>query len=381
MITVLHKAAFAIGAVLLLSPSYAQVWEEVWSDEFSGTSPDPDTSNWGYDVGGGGWGNNELQFHTDRIENSYVQGGYLHIVARKESYRNRKYTSARLKTQNLQQFQYGKVEARIQIPPEQGAWPAFWMLGANFQETPWPDCGEIDIMEWVWSMDDSIYAPTNGAVIRGGAHGPGYSGADSDHGDLLFVSPDVPDTFHIYSIEWDASEIRYYVDYSLYFSATPEPWVFDHPFFIILNLAIGGWGGAVADTVVFPLTMLVDYVRVYEDTTMTPPPPPSGEAPLLVWGISMDIETHGPNWEAVATVSITDDTMAPVSGVTVLGAWSDLINVGVLEQVTDDLGEVIMNSGKTRDSGTIRFCVQDLVLDGYYYDALNSPIICNTIDN
>ena len=351
-------AFLVIVPLLLCSPAsvYGQTWDLVWSDEFDGAGPNPNPAHWTYDIGGGGWGNNELQFHTDRRENSYVDGGFLYIVAKKEKFRNRKYTSARLKTQGRKQWTYGKMEARIRIPREKGAWPAFWMLGSNFGSVGWPYCGEIDAMEWVWDMADSEFAPTNGDVIRGSAHGPGYSGGNSEHGDWNTA---LTDGFHNYTVEWEPENIRWYVDSEMYFSinqADVQPWVFDHDFFIILNLAIGGWGGTVDSNVAFPINMTVDYVRVYQDSSQPPPPPPGGFTDVF---IDMGTESKGPNWEAVATVRVLSDEQG-VPNVSVEGSWSGEINVGVTSGTTDQSGEVELHSGKTRKTGTICFCLQTL---------------------
>lgn len=241
-------------------------WQQVWSDEFNGTTINP--NNWTYDTGGDGWGNNELEYYTTSSKNSFLDGnGHLVIKAFKETYRNRNYTSARLKTQGLQNFTYGRIEASIKVPNGQGVWPAFWMLGSNFPTVGWPGCGELDIMEHV--------LPIGANTIRGSGHAPGYSGANSVHCDAS-VS-DLSGQFHLFAIEWEPSEIRYYVDTTQYFSFTPQmsycgagtqhpgAWIFDHPFFIILNLAIGGdWPGT-PDPSIFPVQMLVDYVRVYRD--------------------------------------------------------------------------------------------------------------------
>lgn len=289
----IYSLAFA-----LLTTS-VRAWELVWSDEFDGDSNVPDVQNWNYDVGGNGWGNNELQFHTDLRSNSFVSGGNLHIVARKEDYGGRGFTSARLRTQYKQKFTYGRFEARIQIPRVQGAWPAFWMLGSDFPQVGWPTCGEIDIMEWVYDMQDSTYAPTQGNVIRGSVHGPGYSGAFSKHGDW---NSGLTDGYHVYALEWTPTSIQHFVDGELYSTITPDdasPWVFDENqgtdpnFFIIVNLAIGGWGGQVVDDSLFPLEMLVDYIRVYEDSgssTGTSAPSPSPDSNSCTVQLDSQIE-------------------------------------------------------------------------------------------
>ncbi len=220
---------------------------------------------WNYDLGrgnaisGDGWGNNELQYYTDRPENIKVEGGLLHIVAQKESFMGYEYTSARINTSGKLEQAYGRFEARIQLPWGQGLWPAFWLLGNDIDEVSWPQCGEIDIME---------YRGQQPTLLLGSVHGPGYSGAESE-GKLYDLGNDRFDTgFHVFGIEWGPEYINYYVDDVLYNQITPDDvngeWVFDHPFYIILNLAVGGnFVGSPNANTVFPQTMLVDYVRVY----------------------------------------------------------------------------------------------------------------------
>lgn len=238
-------------------------WDLVWSDEFEqadGSVPDP--AKWGYDIGGWGWGNAERQYYTDRAENARIEGGQLIIEAREESFGDSNYTSARLLTQDKWAWKYGRIEARIQVPRGQGIWPAFWMLGADFDSVGWPGCGEIDIMEHIGREPRAVH---------GTLHGPGYSGANGVGGSTTFPV-DVADEFHVFAIEWEENEIRWFVDDNHYFTATPasvrgSDWVFDHPFFVILNVAVGGhWPGYPDETTVFPQRMLVDYVRVYART-------------------------------------------------------------------------------------------------------------------
>ena len=240
--------------------------ELIWSDEFDGASIDEE--NWTYDIGGWGWGNGEAQYYTDRPENVRVQNGLLVIESRFERYENSYYTSARLKTQGLQEFRYGYIEARIKVPEGAGLWPAFWMLGANFDrdtENPndsnWPDVGEIDIMEYVGREPD---------LVVGTIHGPGYAGAG---GLTTWNRQDFPiaDDWHTYAIDWDSDGIRWYFDGEQYAEKTPasvgdREWVFDQPFFIILNLAVGGTlAGPIALDLEFPRYVHVDHVRVYQE--------------------------------------------------------------------------------------------------------------------
>ncbi len=212
------------------------------------------------------WGNNELETYTNRTQNAHVQDGNLVITANKETFTGsdgitRQYTSARLKTAGLFEQKYGRFEARIKITQGQGMWPAFWMLGNNIGTAGWPTCGEIDTMENIGKEP---------SIAHGTIHGPGYSGANGLGGAYTLPSGKLADDFHIFAIEWEAAAIRFYVDGNLYETRTPadlptgKTWVFDHPFFILLNVAVGGdWPGNPDNTTVFPQTMLVDYVRVY----------------------------------------------------------------------------------------------------------------------
>jgi beta-glucanase (GH16 family) len=243
-------------------------WQLTWSDEFNGADGSrPDESNWTYDLGGSGWGNQELETYTNRAENASIQGGALVITARAEHYTGtdgvaRDYTSARLKTQGHFSQTYGRFEARIQIPRGQGIWPAFWMLGNDISSVGWPTCGEVDIMENIGRE------PT---TVHGTIHGPGYSGANGPT--AAYMSADgkpFADGYHVYAIEWEPNELRFYVDDHLYVTRKPGDlpggtrWVFDHDAFIILNVAVGGaWPGNPDGTTAFPQQMKVDYVRVY----------------------------------------------------------------------------------------------------------------------
>lgn len=238
--------------------------ELVWSDEFDGEAVNLD--NWTYDIGGWGWGNGEAQHYTDRPENARTENGLLVIELRKEPFEDSSYTSARLKSQGLQEFQYGRIEARINVPKGAGTWPAFWMLGAAFdQNSPdpakqWPNIGEIDIMEYVGREPD---------LVLGTVHGPGYAGAGgkSKWNRQEF---DIGDDWHTFAIDWNADRIQWFFDDEQYFELTPEnvgqrEWVFDQPFFIILNSALGGTlGGVIAPELEFPVPYYVDYVRVYQ---------------------------------------------------------------------------------------------------------------------
>lgn len=233
-------------------------WTLIWADEFDG--PEIDLANWTYDLGGNGWGNREWQTYTNRPENARIEDGILIIEAREELMGGRPYTSARLKSQGLQAFQNGRFEARLKVPEGQGIWPAFWMLGDNFSQRGWPLAGEIDIMENIGREPNTVH---------GTLHGPGYAGANNVGKAHVIAEPFAND-FHIFAIEWEGEEIRWYVDDTHYFTLTaddvPGEWVYDHPFFFLLNVAVGGnWPGYPNDTTEFPQQMKVDYVRVYQE--------------------------------------------------------------------------------------------------------------------
>jgi beta-glucanase (GH16 family) len=240
-------------------------WTLTWSDEFNGPMGAIDSTRWTFDTGGNGWGNNELEFYTNRTDNAIVDGnGSLDIITRAEAYQGRNYTSARINTSGHFTQAYGRFEARIQIPFGQGLWPAFWTLGDNIGTAGWPGCGELDIMENVGREP---------AVNHGSAHGPGYSGGNPLTATYTLPSGKLSDAFHVYAIEWEPNVVRWYVDDTLYETRTPADvpagttWVYDHPFFIILNVAVGGnFPGSPDATTTFPQTMKVDYVRVYKKT-------------------------------------------------------------------------------------------------------------------
>ncbi|MEK6282387.1 MAG: glycoside hydrolase family 16 protein [Acidobacteriota bacterium] len=248
------------------------VWSLTWSDEFNGPNGSPvDSTKWSFDIGGGGWGNNELETYTNRTANAVLEDGALVIRALKETYTGpdnitRNYTSARLLTRNKFTQTYGRFEARIKIPYGQGIWPAFWMLGNDIDTAGWPNCGEIDIMENIGREPSTVH---------GTLHGPGYSGANGVNASYaLPPSQKFSDDSHTFAVEWEPNVIRFYVDGLLYKTRTPadlpagKAWVFNHPFFLILNVAVGGaWPGNPDATTVFPQVMKVDYVRVYQRAT------------------------------------------------------------------------------------------------------------------
>jgi beta-glucanase (GH16 family) len=249
-------------------------WRLVWSDEFKqpeGSPPDP--SKWGYDLGGGGWGNHELEYYTSRTNNARIEGHKLIIEARREKYKENNITSARLLTAGKFSWTYGRFEARIKIPRGQGVWPAFWLLSTNIASVGWPACGEIDIMENVGKEPDTVH---------GTVHGPGYSGKYGIGGPMTLPGGRaVADDFHVFSAECEPGRVSWFMDGHQYFSVTPASlpkntrWVFDQPKFMVLNLAIGGtWPGFPDDSTKFPLQMVIDYVRVYEKAGLAGMPQP-----------------------------------------------------------------------------------------------------------
>ena len=259
------KLPLVLGlALFAVLPAAAQDGRKlVWSDEFiapAGTAPD--SSHWTYDVGATGWGNRELEEYTRSTDNVF-QDGEGHLVIRILAKPGGGYTSARLKTTGLVSVTYGRIEARIRIPFGQGIWPAFWMLGDDIKTSGWPRCGEIDILENIGKEP---------LLVHGTIHGPGYSGGKGIG--KPYSLPDgkrFADDYHVYAIEWKPESIEWFVDGNAYFKVTPASlpegtkWVYDHPFFLLMNVAVGGnWPGNPDNTTQFPQQMLVDYVRVYE---------------------------------------------------------------------------------------------------------------------
>jgi beta-glucanase (GH16 family) len=258
---------FAALPVTVTPQTSASSWQLTWSDEFNAPSGSPlDPAKWNIVTGGKGFGNNELETYTARPANIQQRDGNLVITAQKENLNGpdgvpRNYTSARINTQNHFAQKYGRFEARIQLPTGKGIWPAFWLLGEDHETTHWPDCGEIDILETI-GAPGSMYSTI---------HGPGYSGGKGPSTKyLLPAGQQVDNAFHLYAVEWSPKDLRFFFDNHLIVERTPADlppntkWVYDHPFYVLLNLAVGGnWPGNPDDTTVFPQHMLVDYVRVY----------------------------------------------------------------------------------------------------------------------
>jgi hypothetical protein len=276
----LVSADLNLGGALIANRTTAQAWEQfiigntpgrtlVWSDEFDSIN----TANWNHEVGGHGWGNNELEYYTPG-QNVFVQfdsqaGSNVAVLEARSGnpggfscwYGSCQYTSSRMTTQNKRTFRYGRIEARMKLPQTQGIWPAFWMLGSNIPDVNWPTSGEIDIMEHVGFEPE---------ITHGALHGPNYSGATPFAG-THYLNEIVSANYHVYAVEWDTNNIHWSVDGTRFYSVSRSQvqnygnWVFDQPFFLLLNVAVGGnWPGSPNGSSTFPQRLFVDYVRVYQ---------------------------------------------------------------------------------------------------------------------
>jgi beta-glucanase (GH16 family) len=306
----------------------------IWSDEFNG--PDLDLNKWTFDIGQGswGWGNNELQYYTNSSSNVSVDNGYLSITALNEQFGSANYTSSRIKSKDLFEFQYGMVEARIKVPLGQGLWPAFWMLGANIDDVSWPQCGEIDILEHI----------NNETVIHGTHHynnnGWQYSGGSA--------SCD-PSVFQVYSIEWSPLSIKWFLNGVMYYetdisSSSVSKEEFHEPFFFLINLAVGGnWPGSPNGATQFPAVMQVDYVRVYQgDYGCTDPSADNYDSNAAIddgsctYGsslvnITLSVNTAnitvGPNGMYAGGGVLGDALAVPLSDPNGTGTWTGVVTV------------------------------------------------------
>jgi beta-glucanase (GH16 family) len=254
-------------AMATVTPVPTPEWILVWADEFNlpdGSPPDP--ANWNYSKGGNGWGNSELQNYTDRVENAFIEDGMLVIRAINEKYMGANYSSARLNSMVKTEFLYGRIEARAKLPNTQGIWPAIWMMPTIGRYGNWPASGEIDIMELIGSQPDRTY----GTLHFGNPH-------EFLSASYVFPAGETPfQDFHLYAIEWEPEEIRWYVDDIQYHRVGVDQWFtsmagapkgapFDQPFHLILNVAVGGiWPGNPDETSVFPQEMQIDYIRVFQ---------------------------------------------------------------------------------------------------------------------
>jgi beta-glucanase (GH16 family) len=251
-VTVTGKSSTGNTISKAIQVSVTVTYKLVWSDEFN-TDGAPDATKWGYDIGGNGWGNNELEYYTNRLDNASVSNGTLKITAKKESFNGSAYTSARLLTKGKFATKYGKIEVRAKLPAGVGTWPAIWMLGSNIDAAGWPACGEIDIMEHKGSDENRIY---------GTLHYPGHSGGNANGATIVIQN--ATSDFHVYAVEWNASVIKISVDGNVYHTVNNSASLpFNQDFFIILNVAMGGTFGGPVDPTFSSASMEVDYVRVY----------------------------------------------------------------------------------------------------------------------
>lgn len=289
---------FSILTICSLASWGQTTWSLSWSEEFSGSTLNTET--WNYDIGTGnwGWGNNELQYYTTSPQNLYLENGIAHIVAKQQTFGTSNYTSARINSSGKFNFSYGRLEARIKLPMGQGLWPAFWALGQNINQVGWPSCGEIDIMEHV----------NNNDYINGTLHwdqnGHQYNGST--------ISFD-PNAFHQYMIEWDESKIQWYLDGILFktMSITSNNMgAFHQPFFIILNVAVGGlWPGSPDNTTVFPAEMQVDYIRYYEKNTVSTSEIYSKDATIIAHDGKVNYQLPATAYCAYSVYNITGQLM------------------------------------------------------------------------
>jgi beta-glucanase (GH16 family) len=353
------QANTSTAADISEAASSPEGWELVWADEFD--SETLNKVNWIIETGGGGWGNSEWQFYTDRPENLRLEDGLLIIEAREEDYLGNDYTSARIKTQSLQTWTYGRIEARIKLPSGQGIWPAFWMLGDDFPTAGWPNCGEIDIMENIGDPQTTY----------GTIHGPGYSGGNGIGTSYYSPNADLSEGFHTYAIQWSPGSISWFVDDTLFNTITdrqvPGDWVYDHPFFIILNLAVGGELPGYPDaTTEFPQQLQVDYVRVYRDLDLSLEDL-QGDA-MAVSEITLELEEIEEAWEGTAFVKVVDSNGDPVPGVQVTAGWLGVVTGATRFSDTDQNGVAgPFLARKTSFADEVTFCVYDLQKTLYNY--------------
>lgn len=252
-VNVVAKGSTGLTASKSITVSVTVVQSLIWSDEFDQPGA-PNATKWGYDIGAGGWGNNELQYYTSRLDNAVVSNGTLKIIAKAEAFSGSNYTSARLLSRTKFSFQYGKVEVSAKLPAGVGTWPAFWMMGDNLPLVGWPACGEIDIMEHKGADPNRIHATV---------HYPGFSGGSGIT--ATTVIQQAATSFHLYACEWTPQSMKFYVDGTLYHTvANAGNLPFNQPFFLLLNQAMGGTFGGPVDPAFTTATFEIDYVRVYQ---------------------------------------------------------------------------------------------------------------------
>ena len=352
--------------LILTIPRLCQAdWQLVWSDEFNqpdGSVPDP--TKWGYETGGGGWGNNEQENYTSRTNNVRIVGGQLVIEADQENYGGNSYTSGRLLTQGKWSWTYGRIEASIKIPRGQGIWPAFWMLGDNIGSVGWPTCGEIDIMENIGKTSDQ---GTDHGTIHGPQSGGDYNGGTGVGGTYTLPGgAALADDFHVYAVQWTTNQIQWFVDTNLYFTATPaklpsgSTWVFTQPQFITLNVAVGGnWPGNPDGTTVFPQQMLVDYVRVYSYVAAQTNPPSQIALTIQSGGLISWPTTIGTTWTLQSGAgNVWSNRLGPAAGDGTTNTFFDPLWLAQnpqyqVLQTTVGTGNIIVNGGFEAGNGLV----------------------------
>lgn len=351
----------------------------VWSEEFD--QPSLNMDDWSHVIGGSGFGNGEWEFYTDRPENIRIEKNKLVIEIRKEQFEHRDYTSARIHTKGKKEFTYGRFEARIKVPVSKGIWPAFWMNG-NTNNQHWPACGEIDILEKIGREPKTVH---------GTLHGPGYAGAYGI-GEPYTIDEDFGDDFHTFAIEWIPDQIQWFVDGNLFYTFQdtdlPEgvPYPFDHPFYILLNTAVGGsWPDYPDESTQLPQFMLVDWVRVYQCEEYPPKATNSGSSAnlnmMLVEKVWTELDHDGDYWNAKGYVKINDASNRPLAGVTIRANFTRLVTEGISEmkQTTDTNGIAgPFISQATKEHGVIHFAVKNIEKTGFKVDIFNSS--ANTAD-
>ena len=383
-----RAATFLILASVLLAVPSTAAAQLLWSEEFdSGTAPNSDV--WSYDLGAGGWGNSELQEYTDDPANVRVEGGHLIITVQEQILKGnrRKFTSARIKTEDKLTVQYGTIEARIMVPDlADGLWPAFWTLGNDFSQVGWPDCGELDVMEM----------GSEAAINEGVVNRRVYSTAHWEHNNgnaaygLSYDSPsDLSGSFHTFRMEWTPSLISTYIDNNWIWSIDITPGSctdcteFHQPHFIILNMAVGGafTGLFRANDISAPIPaeLVVDWVRIYDNgfTILGGTSLGGGSEFTHVDSIVPGTAGGGPNKRATAAVTVLDENGAPVAGASVTGTFTGSHNETVTA-TTDANGVAdLTTSGRSRNPA-FQICVDDIVKSGMTYDPASNVETCDT---
>ncbi|MDX1499719.1 MAG: family 16 glycosylhydrolase [Woeseiaceae bacterium] len=382
---VFRAPRFALPLFALPCVATGQV---LWSDEFnSGSAPDPTV--WSYDLGAGGWGNSELQEYTSDPANVRVEGGHLVITAQEQVLKGnrRKFTSARIRTENKLTFQYGTIEARIMVPDlANGLWPAFWTLGNNFGEVGWPDSGELDVMEMgsAAAIADGVVNRRVGSTAHW-EHNNGYAG----YGLTYDAASDLNGSFHNFRMEWTPDLISTYIDNNWIWSIDITPasctdcTEFHQPHFIIFNLAVGGsFTGlyrANDITAPFPAEYRVDWVRISDNgyTILGGSAIGGGSGEFAhVDSITPSSTGGGPNKRAKATVVILDENGATVEGASVTATFTGSHNETVTAQ-TDASGTAELVTGARSRTVSFNVCVDDVVKPGMTYDEAANTETCD----